>query len=330
MMYVGVVAELPFSLDLIRQLAENRGDWLTRVFLFFTYLGDVEGYVLLISVIYVTYDKGLAFRLSVLTLVTMSINHLLKTVIMNPRPFISEGTYAQKWAVSPARAAELATEYSTPSGHAMGGASFYAYLYASVKRRSVRIACVALLLLTGLSRPYLGVHYLEDVLGGWVLGIAIVLFSIRYADRIGSLWSRLSYRGQIGSVVAASVLLWLATRALSGWDTAGLPLAFLGYAGFLTGIVIAFPLEAQKVGFDPRSASAPRKILRCALSVGLILGTLILLDGAFAAISADTSVWGHLLRYLRYAAAGIAGVFLGPLLFVKLGLAGRLSERAAA
>jgi hypothetical protein len=86
------MAELPFSIDLLRFLADTRTELLTEVFQFFTLLGEVEGYVLLVTLIYVTYDKKLAYRLSVLTLVTMSLNHLLKTIIMNPRPFIAEGT----------------------------------------------------------------------------------------------------------------------------------------------------------------------------------------------------------------------------------------------
>jgi len=113
------VTELPFSIDLIRGLAENRSPFLTQVSLFFTFLGEIEGYVLLISLIYVTYDKKLAFRLAVLTLLTMSFNHVLKSLIMNPRPFISQGDFMDRWAVSAAKARELATEYSTPSGHAM-------------------------------------------------------------------------------------------------------------------------------------------------------------------------------------------------------------------
>ena len=85
------MAELPFSIDLIRALAENRTALLTQVSLFFTFLGEIEGYVFLISLLYVTYDKKLAFRLAVLTLLTMSLNHVLKSLIMNPRPFITSG-----------------------------------------------------------------------------------------------------------------------------------------------------------------------------------------------------------------------------------------------
>jgi membrane-associated phospholipid phosphatase len=318
------VEELPFSIDLIRFLADARTDFLTAVSLFFTFLGEVEGYVLVISLIYVAYDKKLAFRLSVLTLITMSLNHLLKMLVMNPRPFITEGSYAEKWAVSPAKIEELATEYSTPSGHAMAGSGFYSYLYASVHNRHVRIACVLVILLTGLSRPYLGVHYLEDVLIGWVLGISIALVSVKYAERIGNLWSGLPDVGQIIIVGAASLMLWIATGVLSDWSTDGQPLAFVSYTGFLMGVVVAYPLEAKKVNFDPRSSTLATKALRLILCVGMVMGTLLLLDGAFGAVSDDYSVLGYLLRYLRYATAAVAGIFLGPLLFVRLGLADRL------
>jgi membrane-associated phospholipid phosphatase len=240
------VAELPFNIDLIRVLAEHRNGFLTQVSLFFTNLGEIEGYVFLISLLYVTYDKKLAIRLAVLTLLAMSLNHILKTLIMNPRPFISQGDFMDRWAVSAAKARELATEYSTPSGHAMAGATFYSYLYANVKSRTARIGFVMLILLTGLSRPYLGVHYLEDVLIGWVVGLAIALFAIRYADRISTLWGRFSYGKQVAIVTSSGLILWLATRELSAWTAAGQPYTFLSYMGLLTGIVVAQPLETRE------------------------------------------------------------------------------------
>jgi membrane-associated phospholipid phosphatase len=323
------MAKLPFSIELIRFLADTRTELLTKLFQFFTFLGEVEGYVLLITLIFVTYDKKLAYRLSVLTLFTMSLNHLLKTIIMNPRPFITEGTYSERWAVSPDKAKELATEYSTPSGHAMAGSAFYSYLFASVKSTQVRAACILLILLIGLSRPYLGVHYLEDVLIGWVVGASIALLSIRYAKRIAHLWNHFPHPQQLAIVAAFSLILWISTRALSDSGVGDPPLAFVGYTGFLMGIVVAFPLEEKAIDFDPRSSTLWRKILRYVLGVGLVMGTLLLLDGAFAAVSTDYSVLGYLLRYIRYALAGIAVVLLGPFLFVRLGLAERFPVDSA-
>ena len=213
------MAELPFSIDLIRALAENRTALLTEVSLFFTFLGEIEGYVFLISLLYVTYDKKLAFRLAVLA-----------------------------------------------------------------------------------------------------------LFAIRYADRISTLWRKFSYGQQVAIVTASSVILWFATRELSAWAGDGHPYTFLSYMGLLTGIVIAHPLEARMLDFDPRSSSLPRKALRCALSVGMVIGTLLVLDAAFGALSDDASLLGGLLRFVRYAAAGIVGMFIAPLVFVKMGLAARLAK----
>jgi membrane-associated phospholipid phosphatase len=310
-------------MDWIRFLADHRHGLLTPIFQLFTFLGEIEGYVLLIALVYVAYDKRLAFRLSVLTLVAMSLNHFLKTLIANPRPFVSEGSYAEKWAVSPEKGADLATEYSTPSGHGMAGGAFYVYLYGSVRRRSVRVAAVLLLLATGLSRPYLGVHYLEDVLLGWLLGGALALASLRYAPRIGSLWNRRSHAQQVTIAVGASCSLWLFTRVLAGWSAEGEPTAFVSYLGFLTGIVVAYPLEEKHVRFDPTSSGAALKMLRYLVSVALVLGTLLALDALFAAIRDDASPLGDLLRYVRYASTGLVAMFVAPLLFVRLGLGER-------
>jgi hypothetical protein len=58
----------------------------------------------------------------------------------------------------------------------------------------------------------------------------------------------------------------------------------------------------------------------------MVAGTLMLLDAAFAALSADTSLFGTWLRYVRYATAAIVGLFLGPLLFVRLRLGEAIAE----
>jgi hypothetical protein len=97
----------------------------------------------------------------------------------------------------------------------------------------------------------------------------------------------------------------------------------LGFAGFLTGIVIARPLELRKVNFDPRSSNAAKKISRYLLSMGIVLFVLLFLDRVFGTIAGKASPLGYMLQYLRYALTGIAGIFLAPLVFTKLKLAER-------
>ncbi|MGY1815274.1 phosphatase PAP2 family protein [Blastococcus sp. SYSU D00820] len=78
---------------------------------------------------------------------------------------------------------------SYPSGHSSGIATLVVValvvtwpLLRRRARRWVLAAGVALVLLVGLTRMWLGVHFLSDVLGGWSLGIAWTLALALVAD----------------------------------------------------------------------------------------------------------------------------------------------------
>jgi membrane-associated phospholipid phosphatase len=318
------VSDLPFHQDWMQWLADHRVAPVTAVMQGFTWTGELEGMVLLVALVYAVWDKQLAIRLATVALVAMTANHFLKTLIRNPRPFVAAGTYREHWIASPQRASELVAEFSTPSGHAMTGAAFWGTLFAHVQVRWAKVLCVVAILGTGLSRPYLGVHYVEDVLLGWPLGVAIAWLTVRFGGALGARWRALALGRRVAIAVIASAALWSMTRAFGGAGVTGQPNAFLSYAGFLTGIVVAEPLEARLIRYDPRSSSVARKALRFALGVALVLGPLALLDRPFAAIAADATPLGDALRYLRYAVASLAGLFVAPLLWVRLGLAERL------
>lgn len=91
------------------------------------------------------------------------------------------------------------TSASFPSGHALDSALVYLTLAALIARgspeRRVRIyvmtVALALTLLIGVSRVYLGVHWPTDVIGGWMIGSAWA-----YASSL--LYGHLLRRGAIG------------------------------------------------------------------------------------------------------------------------------------
>jgi len=78
-----------------------------------------------------------------------------------------------------------AVGFSFPSGHAMWSAITYSLLAyiliihtASLARRILIVTvCVLIVLLVGLSRIYLGAHYLSDVLAGFAAGALWVVIS---------------------------------------------------------------------------------------------------------------------------------------------------------
>ncbi len=251
-----------FHLAPVQFLANHRNVYLTHFFHAASFFGSANFYVLFTILLYVMWDKRLAVRLTVVVLLTMAFNDLLKILIKNPRPFVADGTYKQKWAVSPSEAEALALEYSTPSGHAMGSAAFYSYLIAFTRNRFVRLALVLLIVLIGVSRPYLGVHYVEDVLLGWAIGLLFGFAASRYTATLATLWSEVPFGLQIAITVAGSAAIWLLTFALNGWQIDNQVREITGYSGWLTGIIIACPLELRTVNFDPRSGGPAAKLLR--------------------------------------------------------------------
>jgi undecaprenyl-diphosphatase len=69
--------------------------------------------------------------------------------------------------------------YSFPSGHAMGSATLATALlllaWPTKWRWRVAVPALAFMLLVGMSRVYLGVHYPSDILAGWSAACAWVL-----------------------------------------------------------------------------------------------------------------------------------------------------------
>ena len=318
---------LSFRQDWVEWVFARRTEPFSTVFQAFNFLGELEGYVLVVSFVHAAWDKRLAFRLTVVALATMLLNHALKTLLANPRPFVADGTWTTRWAVPPERAAELVAEYSTPSGHAMTGSSFYLFLAASVRRPALWGTALLCILLTGLARPYLGVHFFEDVWLGWGVGTLIALAALRIGSPIAEWWNRHRIAVRTGLALAASAALWTATRLHYAGDPHGPPVALLDQLGLLAGAVTAYPLERRHVDFDPRSLGWRSRIVRFGVTVALVAGAIVSLDWVFDRIAPGDSLLAEALRFLRYWLAAFVG-FLGcPILFVRVGLAVR-SPRA--
>lgn len=85
----------------------------------------------------------------------------------------------------------IASGFSLPSGHAMVSMAFYGFLAGLLLRQknSSRARWGAALLfiwvlLIGFSRIYLNVHYLSDVLAGFIFGFICMILSLAGMDRV--------------------------------------------------------------------------------------------------------------------------------------------------
>ena len=85
----------------------------------------------------------------------------------------------------------LPTSDSFPSGHALGAFCFYGALAAILTARTDKVwlkiliwtAATAMILLVGISRIYLGVHFPSDVVAGYAVGLIWVM-TIAVGDKL--------------------------------------------------------------------------------------------------------------------------------------------------
>ena len=68
--------------------------------------------------------------------------------------------------------------HSFPSGHVGASTAFFGVLL--IARRRIGFACLAIPVLIGFSRMYIGAHYLSDVICAAVLGIFCALFVVHF------------------------------------------------------------------------------------------------------------------------------------------------------
>lgn len=166
-----------FDAAVLQWLNNRATPRLDRIALEVTTLGDtlVIAVILLISsaLLWVTAHRYSVFLLWVATVGSAILILALKAGFDRPRPTLIE------W-----RAHFVVETSSFPSGHALGSMVVYAvtaYLIARLQaerwlRRLTIIIAALLILLIGLSRVYLGVHYPSDVIGGYAVGFAWATF----------------------------------------------------------------------------------------------------------------------------------------------------------
>ena len=116
--------------------------------------------------------RHLAVFLASAALVGGLIDTVIKVVVDRDRPVLDDPV-------------ATAFNQSFPSGHSMMSLVIYGALLLiflpvipRAWRRAVYVAYAVLIVAIGFSRLALGVHYISDVLGGWVLGAAWLLLEV--------------------------------------------------------------------------------------------------------------------------------------------------------
>ena len=262
-----------------------------------TFLGNLEFFLVFMPLIYWCVDRRTGARLLVLFLLSASLNAIAKVIADQPRPFQYDNRVLQ---LAHAGGGGL------PSGHTQGAVVVWGYLASQIRSANFRMAAGFLMIAVPVSRLYLGVHFPTDLLGGYIMGAALLLAYLRCAPKVET-W--LAAKGVIWQTLAAAILpillLFISPRESR---------YALSACGALMGFLPGIALERRWIRF--RSTGSPlRRSLRFAVGLIALLGIWLGLRAAFSGLEPAS-----LFRVVRYAAVGLWGALGAPWLFVRLKL----------
>jgi undecaprenyl-diphosphatase len=263
-----------------------------------TFLGNLEFFLIFMPLIYWCLERRLGARLLILFLISAYINSVAKVIADQPRPFHYD---------SRVKALVHAGGGGLPSGHTQSAVVVWGYLASQARHPMLWILAGFLMIAIPISRLYLGVHFPTDLLGGYILGILLLVLYLR-SDSImeagliqkGLLW-------QIGLAVILPVLFICVNPKGSVYA--------LNAASVLLGFAPGIILERRWIRFC--SGGRPlRRILRFIPGFIVLIGIWMGLRMAFAGMEPAA-----LFRIVRYTLVGLWCALGAPWLFVRLRLA---------
>ena len=161
---------LDFDNYIYKKISLIRTQNITNIFIIITNIASASVLIIITLITLIFFkDKKIGTAITINLLIIVSLNIALKNIIQRPRPIgfrlIEE------------------SGYSFPSGHSMVSMAFYGliiyFIYNSIKNKKLKIILISLLavliLLIGISRIYLGVHYTSDVLAGFIISVAYLI-----------------------------------------------------------------------------------------------------------------------------------------------------------
>jgi hypothetical protein len=278
--------------------------WAELFFRGVTVLGSAYFYVVLIAIWFWAVDKRGSMLAVFVLIVSVASNYWLKIIFKNPRPPVTN------WL-----SGVNTSNYSLPSAHAQNSMVMWGWMW--LKSISWRMGALSLTLigLIGLSRVYIGVHWLGDVIAGWAVGILLLIAMWKLEEPTRSFLSKYNQNLQYLGLVIFGLGALILTETLSPPTAEGLAANFGPSGGLIIGLGIGLALEKRYVNFEiaPKQGEKWRTALR--VTLGLIM--VFAIAASLSLMLPEEVYW---MGAIHYALVTISVIFIWPLLFKKLGL----------
>lgn len=297
-----------------------------------TALGSVQFFILIMPALYWCIDPGIGFKTALILILSGEFNSFFKLVFHSPRPF---------WYSSKITALSSETSFGMPSGHAMNTISIWGLIAAQFKKKALAWVCAAIILLVGFSRLVLGMHFMSDVVMGWILGGVLLLLFLNFEPMVTKKIKEMTLAQQLGLAIATSLGLigfcfiplvflqnwqlpaqWVENARLSPLSALPNPLDQSGVftsAGIWLGFCSGAAWMRSQGGFSA-AGTGGQLFLRYLIGVA---GIAILGIGFSKLLPHSTDVLGMGFEYFQYAIVGLWISGGAPAVFLKLKLANR-------
>lgn len=275
------------ELEIIKAIQSIHNEFFDMLFQLITMFGEEVVIIAVLAYIYWNVDKKLGELIAYSSFTSLLVNNTIKGLVDAKRPIGEVGIRSLR--------VETATGSSFPSGHSQGAASFYGTIAMYFKNKSTYILATIIILLVGISRLYLGVHWPKDVICGIIFGLIVstICYYLFYKVKDRKKLYIITFIVFIPVVVFAGSI-----DLIKGMGT---------FLGFIVGVF----LEEKYINFTIPTKNN-NKIIRILL--GLII--LITLKTGLKVVFPQHIIFD----FIRYAIIGLVAIAGCPCLFKKLNI----------
>ncbi len=267
------------------------------IFTAISYLGDTKFLIVVIVIVWYIYDVTFAKNLALSLLGSYFVNSIIKDIGQDPRPW----TNAKANVEGP----------GFPSGHSQQGVAGYGYIgYKAYQKNDKVISWIFIILvyLIAISRVIIGVHDIQDIWGGLLIGMIWLTLFIILEPKVSEIITTFSLIVKILLSIIFPIVLFIIAISI-------FPHSELDYGlmcGGMMGLSLGYIIGNEKIGYDPKEISTIQKLINFVIGIVITLG--LYLGLGFIPLDDLGQIWD----FIRYFILAIILSTFVPWLFTKI------------
>ncbi|MFK7946261.1 MAG: phosphatase PAP2 family protein [Saprospiraceae bacterium] len=330
-----------FQTDLHIWLQEFDNEWIVHFFKFMTALGYMEFFMVSLIIVFFGLHFRKGFILLLIVLWTAAVTLVMKDTFDLPRPYMVENEVqildgevntdmtllddadaTHFFELLPTSTMDYFDNqpipYGFPSGHTSIAVVFWGTLMLLFRKRWLSILCVSLIILIPFSRIYLGVHFIADVLGGYLVGVTMLWLFYRLVIREEAMVKYLKINKHPFAFDFKNFLIFVAPFI---WLTLLNDTKYWVVPATLLGFGLGFMLSSQK-GLPNETGSISNRIARVISTLVLFGGLAFLLEKIFVLTGLQNVAIAN--EFIKYILVSFVTIWLGIWIHIKLGWAEKI------